>query len=214
MASENSSDHSSPRTAVFLVGFMGAGKTTVVRALGLRLNWLFEDLDERIERRERRTVAEIFRDSGESAFRRAEHEALRELIEELRGGSARIIALGGGAFVQEDNASLLRSSPVTAVFLDAPADELWARCQTQAHAGNNNAVKNNAVKNNKDQIERPLLKDRDQFHELYKARRKHYAQASFTIQTGGRDVESVAAEIEERLGLRQLAVRTEQGEVE
>jgi shikimate kinase len=131
---------------------MGAGKTTVGRALGLRLNWLFEDLDERIERRERRTVAEIFRDSGESAFRRAEHEALRELIEELRGGSARIIALGGGAFVQEDNASLLRSSPVTAVFLDAPADELWARCQTQAHAGNNNAVKNNAVKNNKDQI--------------------------------------------------------------
>jgi len=98
---------------------------------------------------------------------------------------------------------------VTAVFLDAPADELWARCQTQAHAGNNNAVKNN-----KDQIERPLLKKRDQFHELYKARRKHYAQASFTIQTGGRDVESVAAEIEERLGLRQLAVRTEQGEVE
>ena len=188
---------------------MGAGKTTVGRALGQRLNWIFEDLDERIERRERRTVAEIFRDSGESAFRRAEHEALRESIEELRGGSARIIALGGGAFVQEDNASLLRSSPVTAVFLDAPADELWARCQTQAHAGNNNAGDNN-----KDQIERPLLKDRNQFHELYKARRNHYAKASFTIQTGNRDVESVAAEIEERLGLRQLAVRTEQGEVE
>ena len=56
-----------------LVGFMGAGKTTVGRMLGAQLGWRFEDLDDRIERRERRTVTEIFRDSGESSFRRAEH---------------------------------------------------------------------------------------------------------------------------------------------
>ena len=54
-----------PVNTVFLVGFMGAGKTSVGRALGERLNWSFEDLDERIERREKRTVAAIFRDSGE-----------------------------------------------------------------------------------------------------------------------------------------------------
>ena len=186
-------------SAVFLVGFMGAGKTTVGRALGQRLNWVFEDLDERIEHRERRTVAEIFRDSGESAFRRAEHEALRELIEELRGGSVRIIALGGGAFVQEENDALLLASGVPTVFLDAPVDELWQRCQTQAC---------------KESFERPLLKDRDRFQELYEARRNGYPKASLTIQTGNRDVESIAAEIAERLGLRQLAVRTEQGELE
>ena len=54
--------------AVFLVGFMGAGKSSVGRALGQRLNWVFEDLDDRIETREGRTVAEIFRDAGESEF--------------------------------------------------------------------------------------------------------------------------------------------------
>ncbi|MGC1644711.1 MAG: shikimate kinase, partial [Candidatus Sulfotelmatobacter sp.] len=55
-----------PSNSVFLVGFMGAGKTSVGRALGQRLNWIFEDLDDRIQVREGRTVAEIFRASGES----------------------------------------------------------------------------------------------------------------------------------------------------
>jgi len=63
-------------SSVFLVGFMGAGKSSVGRALGQRLNWVFEDLDDRIEAREGRCVVEIFRDSGESEFRRAEHAAL------------------------------------------------------------------------------------------------------------------------------------------
>ena len=59
---------------------MGAGKSSVGRALGQRLNWIFEDLDDRIEARERRTVAEIFRDSGELEFRRAEHAALQQVL--------------------------------------------------------------------------------------------------------------------------------------
>ena len=89
---------------------MGAGKSSVGRELGQRLNWLFEDLDDRIEAREGRTVAAIFRDSGEPAFRRAEHAALQQVLEELRGGSSKIIALGGGAFVQKENAVLLQAS--------------------------------------------------------------------------------------------------------
>jgi len=178
---------------------MGAGKTSVGRALGRRLNWLFEDLDERIERRERRSVAEIFRDSGEIAFRRAEHNALRELLEELRSGSLRIIALGGGAFVQEENAALLLAAGLPTVFLDAPVDELWQRCLTQGQ---------------KEQIERPLLGKRERFRELYETRRKNYAHATLTIQTSNRDVEAIAAEIAERLGLKEMATRTEPGEVE
>jgi len=75
--------------SVFLVGFMGAGKTSVGRALVQRLNWIFEDLDVRIQAREGRTLAEIFRDAGESEFRRAEHAALQHVLEELSGGSAR-----------------------------------------------------------------------------------------------------------------------------
>jgi shikimate kinase len=178
---------------------MGAGKSSVGRALGQRLNWIFEDLDDRIQAREGRTVAEIFRDSGESEFRRAEHAALQHVLEELRGGGARIVALGGGAFVQKENAALLKACAVASVFLDAPVEELWQRCRTQATESG---------------TERPLLRSREQFRKLYETRRKGYAKASLKIQTGSRAVETIAAEIAKALGLKQIALRTEQGEVE
>jgi shikimate kinase len=184
---------------VFLVGFMGAGKSSVGRALGQRLNWVFEDLDDRIEAREGRTVAEIFRDSGESEFRRAEHAALEHVLRELRGGSARIIALGGGAFVQKENAALLKRSGVPTVFLDAPVEDLWQRCSTQARETG---------------AERPLLRSRKQFRELHETRSRSYSKASLKIQTGSRAVEEIAAEIAASLGLNKIELRTEQGEVE
>src|SRR5271169_5659788 len=68
--------------AVVLVGFMGAGKSSVGAALSRRLGWPFEDLDERIQAREQPSIEEIFRLSGEAVFRRLEHEALRSLISE------------------------------------------------------------------------------------------------------------------------------------
>jgi shikimate kinase len=178
---------------------MGAGKTSVGRALGRRLNWIFEDLDDRVQAREGRTVAAIFRDSGEPEFRRAEHAALRQVIEELHGGGARIVALGGGAFVQKENAALLKASGVPTVFLDAPVEELWQRCRRQA------------TENGR---ERPLLRSMEQFRELYETRSKCYSKASLRIQTGSRSVETIAAEIAKALGLKQIALRTEQGEVE
>lgn len=184
---------------VCLVGFMGAGKSSVGRALGQRLNWIFEDLDDRIASREGRTVPEIFRDSGESAFRRAEHAALQHVLGELRGGLARIVALGGGAFVQKENAALLLASGVPTVFLDAPVEELWQRCCAQAaEAG----------------TERPLLQSMDQFRKLHETRRQSYSKASLKIQTGSRPVEGIAAEIEKMLGLKEIVLRTEQGEAE
>jgi len=185
--------------AVFLVGFMGAGKSSVGRALGERLNWAFEDLDDRIERSEGRTIAEIFRDAGESEFRRAEHDALKRALEELRGGKVRVIALGGGAFVQEQNADLLRTAGVPTVFLDAPVKDLWQRCCKQASQNG---------------AERPLLRSQEQFQDLYEARRKGYSKASLAIQTAGSTVEEVAAEIVRKLGLKPIGIRTEQGEVE
>jgi shikimate kinase len=186
-------------SVVFLVGFMGAGKTSVGRALARRLNWDFEDLDERIERLERRTVPEIFRDSGESVFRRAEHAAVRDVLAELEGGADKVVALGGGAFVQENNAALLRAAGVPTVFLDAPVEELWQRCSKQAaEAG----------------VERPLLRSINQFRELYEVRRKHYLQASHKIQTEQRAFDEIAAEIADTLGLKSIEIRTQQGEVE
>jgi shikimate kinase len=185
--------------AVFLVGFMGAGKTSVGRALGQRLNWVFEDLDDRVAAREGRTVAEIFRDAGESEFRRVEHAALQDVLRELRSGGARIVALGGGAFVQKENAALLKASGQPTIFLDAPVEELWRRCCTQA---------------SELRTERPLLGSREQFRQLYETRRRHYSKASLQIQTGNRAVETIVSEIAATLGLNIIAVRTEQGEVE
>lgn len=161
--------------AVFLVGFMGAGKTSVGRSLGRRLGWDFEDLDDRIQARAARSIAEIFRDLGEAEFRRLENAALRELLSELSAGP-RIVALGGGAFAQPENAALLESSGARVIFLDGPAEELFGRCKQE-------------------QRERPLLQDAKQFHDLYEQRRSSYLRASCRIDTAGKDVDGVAAEV-------------------
>lgn len=188
-----------PNNAVILVGFMGAGKSSVGRELGQRLNWLFEDLDDRIEARAGRSVAAIFRDAGEVEFRRVEHAALQQALQELGNGSSKIIALGGGAFVQKENAALLQASRVPTVFLDAPVEELWERCCAQANLNG---------------TERPLLRSREEFQKLYETRRAGYGSAALQIQTGGRTVEAIAGEIAEKLGLKKITLRTEQGEVE
>jgi shikimate kinase len=170
--------------AVFLLGFMGAGKTSVGRSLAEQLNYEFEDLDDRIELREGRTVAEIFRDSGEPAFRRAEHWALQAVLQELRSGVARIVALGGGAFAQKNNAALLLAAGVPTVFLDAPLEHLWRRCSQQSNGTG---------------VERPLLKSRKQFDKLYDARHRSYLKAGLKVQTENRTVEAIAAEIAQAL---------------
>lgn len=167
---------------VVLVGFMGAGKTTVGRALSQRLGWSFEDLDDRIQARERRTIADIFRESGEVEFRTAEKSALREALAEARTGSRRVLAVGGGAFVQAENASLLDNADTPTVFLDAPAQELWKRCGA-------------------DPVERPLRRQETEFRELYEARRPHYLRAMLRVETGGRNIEHIVNEIVNSLRL-------------
>lgn len=171
---------------IVLIGFMGAGKSSVGRALGQRLGWAFEDLDERIELREGRKVSEIFRDSGESGFRRAEHAALREVLEDLKAGEEKIVALGGGAFVQKENANLLEASAVPTVFLDGDAAELWRRCRQQAE---------------KEGMERPLLGSLESFRALYGARRPHYLKAPFRQDTVSKTVNEIAKALVQALGL-------------
>ncbi len=174
---------------------MGAGKSSVGRALGKQLGWTFEDLDERIERREKRRVAEIFRDSGEAGFRRAEHAALKELLTELRTGAEKVVALGGGAFVHRRNAKLIEAEGVPTVFLDASVEELWRRCREQTEEQG---------------LERPLLGSAESFRELYQARRPFYLKSPFRQETGGKTVEKIAAELIETLGLdRRLRSRGE-----
>jgi len=169
-----------PVRAVFLVGFMGAGKTSVGRALSRHLGWRFEDLDDRIQARERRTVSEIFQHAGEAGFRQAERAALRDLLAEIEAGPPLIAALGGGAFAQEEVASLLAESGGVTVFLDAPADELWRRCGS-------------------DVVNRPLRREEAEFRRLYEARRPRYLQASVRVETGGRAIEQIVSEIADAL---------------
>jgi shikimate kinase len=184
-----SGSHAGPKTparqssstvrAIFLVGFMGAGKTSVGKALAARLGWAFEDLDVRIETREGRAVEQIFRESGEPAFRLAETAALREALFAL-GAAPRVIALGGGAFVQAENAALLATPGLATVFLDGPVGVLFERCYKQA-------------------VDRPLRGDLEQFRKLYELRRPLYAAASVRIDTTGKDVETVAEEVSRKV---------------
>jgi shikimate kinase len=166
--------------AVFLVGYMASGKSSVGQELARRLDWDFVDLDARIESRERQTISEIFRDRGESGFRVAETSALRELMESLERDT--VVALGGGTFAHPNNRELLR--PWTSIFLEAPLDELWRRSL-------------------EDVTKRPLRKDDPiEFARLYESRLPFYRQATMTVVTSGRDPASLCAEIARTLQFR------------
>ncbi len=167
---------------------MGAGKTTVGRALANSLHWKFLDLDDVIEQRERKSVAEIFASSGEPAFRRMESAALAALLQDRQAGSDLILALGGGAFVQKQNRDALLSAGAITVLLEAPVEELRRRCQAEHKV-------------------RPLAQQDARFNELFAARRADYALAQFTVQTLDKSVQQVTAEIEKLL--QSADVRTE-----
>ena len=167
--------------SMFLVGFMGAGKSSVGLALSRKLGWPFEDLDERIEAQQGRSIEQIFQQSGESTFRQIEHAALRSLIPDL-GASPKVVAVGGGAYAQANNAALLEDAGFPAIFLDAPVEELFRRCQEQ-------------------QLKRPLRGDLEEFRRLYETRRPCYLKAAVRIETGGKDIEKIAAEAIKSLGL-------------
>jgi shikimate kinase len=168
--------------AVFLVGFMACGKSSVGQELARRLGWDFVDLDARIESREGQTVPEIFRDRGEPGFRLAETGALRDLLSEPLERN-RVVALGGGAFVQERNRELLRQWP--SVFLEAPATELWQRSLADGT-----------------KRERPLRGDPEAFAQLYAERLPFYREASVVVETAGKQLASICVEIEGALQLR------------
>jgi len=163
--------------AVFLVGFMACGKSTVGEQLAQRLHWDFVDLDAHIEARQRRTIAEIFEDKGERKFRLIETAALRELTESLARDT--VVALGGGTLAHPTNRELLQHWP--SIFLDTPLDELCQRSRE-------NATKSPLRKNN-----------RAEFARLYEHRLPFYREATVTIVTSGKDPAILCAEIERRL---------------
>jgi shikimate kinase len=159
---------------IYLVGFMGAGKSTLARALGKRLDWKVEDIDALIERAERRDIPTIFRDSGEPFFRAREREMLIGLLPE-RGA---VVASGGGTFTDASNRELmLRDGGV--VWLDAPFDTVLLRVPLDGR--------------------RPLAADRLGMEQLYNQRLAAYSLAHLRVDAGRGSVEELVEHIMEWL---------------
>jgi len=168
-----------PVSNIFLTGFMGAGKSTVGRELASLLQWEFIDLDECIEQRAAESIQEIFASRGEPYFRQLEHSVLQTIMNGRLTNS--IIALGGGTIAQAHNLPLLASSQSPLVFLDAPFEELLARCGRSAN--------------------RPLFRTEQDFRALYQQRLPYYCQAHFRLQTSGKSGFELAQEIVSLIGL-------------
>lgn len=164
---------------------MGSGKTCTGRSLAELLGWDFVDLDEEIERREQTPIRQLFGDIGELAFRSLEHATLRHCLSQ--SSRPMILALGGGAYIQPDNAELLHTSHALTVFLETPLEEMLTRCGVEDAPDPENP--------------RPLAADKAEFRRLYEQRLPSYRAAEFTVATAGKTVEAVAREIAEHLKL-------------
>ena len=164
---------------------MGAGKTSVGRALAALLGWAFFDLDHEIELHQNAPIRELFRCLGEPQFREIETEALRRMLHQVSAPA--VIALGGGAFIQAGNAALLRSSGSQVVFLETPVEQMFERCRPESHASTENL--------------RPLAADPEAFRALYAERLPQYQTADLTVSTAGKTADESAREIAASLHL-------------
>ena len=150
-----------PDRAVVLVGLMGVGKSTVGRRLASRLGLPFVDADTEIEQAAGMTIAEIFDRYGEAHFRDGERRVIARLID----GTPKVVATGGGAFINDETRALILDRAI-AVWLDADIETLVERTSRRGH--------------------RPLLRDRDPrevLTELAAKRNPIYAQAPIHVES-------------------------------
>ena len=171
---------SAPGAPIFLIGFMGSGKTTVGGLLAERLGWSFADLDDVIVRSAGLTVAEIFAREGEEGFRRRETAAVRAVAT----GQRSVVATGGGAACREENLALmLASGRVVALTVSAPE----------------------AVRRTGSRSGRPLLDGSADplaaATALLSARQAFYARAHLQVETERRTPDEAVSEIIAGLGL-------------
>jgi shikimate kinase len=165
--------------AITLVGLMGAGKSTIGRRLATRLGLPFVDSDEEIEGAAGLSVPEIFERYGEAYFRDGERRVIARLIE----GAPKVIATGGGAFMNEETRTLILARS-TAVWLDADIDVLVARVGRRPGA-------------------RPLLRNRDPreaLAELAAHRNPYYAQAHIHVRSQPMPHQATVSEILKAIG--------------
>ena len=146
---------------IYLVGFMGCGKSTVGRALADELGWSFFDLDDEIESGAGSTVSEIFDSQGEEMFRAMEASALAKRVRAVQSGQPQVIALGGGALMNDKNFELIMNHGVV-VWLDAPFELIEKRVAAESH--------------------RPLARDPEKLRALFEIRSPRYALADYRVE--------------------------------
>lgn len=145
---------------IYMVGFMGCGKTTVGRALARHLGWRYADLDEDIESKAQKSISEIFDELGETEFRRIESEMLQRRVHDIARGVPWVISVGGGCFTQENNFDLIQNHGVS-VWLDAPLEMIKSRIASSS--------------------QRPLARDPEKFEQLFHSRLSFYQRADYRI---------------------------------
>ncbi len=158
---------------IYLVGFMGTGKTETARLLAKRLGRVFVDMDDLIEEREKISIPEIFKNKGEPYFRGIE----KEIVGELSKKKGLVVACGGGAFVDPENIRMFKSSG-TVICLTSTPEMILKRTRRFAHRPLLN-------------VENPLEK----IKELLVKRMPFYEQAHCLIDADRLSVEQAAEEV-------------------
>lgn len=168
---------------VFLIGYRGAGKSAVGHLLAQQLGMDCVDSDDLIEQQAGASIAEIFAREGESGFREREANVLAELV----AGPPRVVALGGGAILRDQNRALLHASGAPVVWLTAAAEALHQRISGDPATA----------------ARRPQLTSHqgiDEVRSLLAAREPLYREAAtLIVDTEDRSLEEIAAELCERL---------------
>jgi shikimate kinase len=155
---------------IFLVGFMGAGKSVSGALLARRLGWDFIDLDRLVIDREQRSIAEMFALDGEVGFRQAELRAL----DTLQGRRRLVVACGGGTYSHPEGSARIDAMG-RAVWIDVPLSTSVERCTSGPV--------------------RPLLRDRAQIESLYRARLPAYRRAPYRVEAVDATSEEIAGRI-------------------
>lgn len=169
-------NRTTPVTKIFLVGFMASGKSTFGRRLADSLGWELVDLDAVIETEEGVSIASIFTERGEPAFRVIEREHLSRLA--ASPGRA-VVACGGGAFCSEENRTVMHRHGVS-VWLDRPIERILE---------------------NRDELARgrPLMSDEATVRRLYEERRAYYAAADYRVAVAENGIDGAADDLLARL---------------
>lgn len=163
---------------IIITGFMGSGKSIVGHALAQLLRCEMIDLDEVIKREEGRSVRQIIEADGETSFRGIESRVLGKVVS---GPTARIVALGGGAWISEENRKQILEQGWTSVWLDAPFSLCWKRIAVSGD-------------------QRPLARSEADALNLYTERRSRYELADVRVQiTEHQSTDEIAAEIVQSL---------------